>query len=913
MKKFMPLVIAVFLLGSLSASAIPWMPDKAVELIDTPVVDPFNERLSIQVGADGRFNIGVFPDPLSGDATDGSWDLMYRWPFGPGTSFSTIRIDGIDFRIGSSGDVIDSPADINSTTNRSKWRIGEIEVVQTLSIEFNNHTGHSDAARIAYSIANVGNVDHSIGLRVMIDTEINYYDGAPFRVPSAGILYAETEFRGAEVPDTFQVFQSVADAGHVASVTLRSADAVLPDRLVLARWPEISRTDFDYTISPSVSITSDSAFATYWNPASLAPGETRRYEFYYGLADVQVDLHPPLALGVTGPSVLAVLGNGYSPNPFDVVATVFNNGSVPAQQVTASLSYPYGTTLVGGTRVQSIGDLPVGAERQLTWRLSVQPQTTAQVLTYGVTVGASNAAPKEVSKSLAVPALVPQALTYVALGDSYSSGEGIGDYYVATNSDGDYCHRSPQAYPELLSQDNGYRLLFFACSGATTRENLTQVERYGEKVQLARTEIDETVALVTLTIGGNDAGFGDTLKKCIAQNVAATAGSITTPGQVALWTGVVTPCSRSESFKKAVNDQIDGVLESVKSAEQKLRSMVDATETSIIVAGYPHLFPSARSDQDCLELRFIITPDDQTFFNSAAERLNRKLKEAAAAAGVNFVPVHANYFEGHEVCGPQTSYLNGLSFASNRGCAWQVRGRCLWQSEPAIGSFHPNALGHKLGYKAAIEDFVNNATQRTTAGLPSNPTPTSSLPLRTDIGSGSEDVASAPATSRRVGFGRLDVEALGPSIGECDGTYSQGQQLQVSGSGFLPGAQVRIFVTSPGLGATGESQVGDVVADENGAITAIIRIPHRASGFTQPGALVGMIFLDAIGFGTSAERWDDIAMVGLALPGTACATMQLDVVGAPIMSVTSLATFVLALAVVGWMTLRRKVLRNGRT
>ena len=52
----------------------------------------------------------------------------------------------------------------------------------------------------------------------MIDTEINYNDGAPFRVPGDGIITTEREYIGSAVPDTFLPFFNVTDSTHVAAV-----------------------------------------------------------------------------------------------------------------------------------------------------------------------------------------------------------------------------------------------------------------------------------------------------------------------------------------------------------------------------------------------------------------------------------------------------------------------------------------------------------------------------------------------------------------------------------------------------------------------------------------------------------------------------------------------------------------------
>jgi len=176
------------------------------------IVDPFNARLAVQVGANGRFNIGAFPDPATGGATATSWNLMYAWPGSPGTSFSTLRVDGADSIYGQDGTQVEAPTDIDARTNESAWRVGDILVTQTLQLVFNAQTGQDDVARIAYTATNTGPVAHDAGFRTMIDTMINNNDGAPFRVPGVGIVTHETDFTGDAVPDTFQAFFDLTSA-----------------------------------------------------------------------------------------------------------------------------------------------------------------------------------------------------------------------------------------------------------------------------------------------------------------------------------------------------------------------------------------------------------------------------------------------------------------------------------------------------------------------------------------------------------------------------------------------------------------------------------------------------------------------------------------------------------------------------
>src|ERR1700719_280340 len=98
------------------------------------------------------------------------------------------------------------------------------------------------------------------------------------------------------------------------------------------------------------------------------------------------------------------------------------------------------------------------------------------------------------------PAAAAAASQYVALGDSYSSGVGTRVFYSESGS----CKRSPEAYPPKVASQQGYTLSFQACSGAkTTDVNSNQLGT-----------LSSTTALVTITIGGNDAGFSNVIVNC---------------------------------------------------------------------------------------------------------------------------------------------------------------------------------------------------------------------------------------------------------------------------------------------------------------------------------------------------------------------------------------------------------------
>src|SRR5882757_565247 len=91
---------------------------------------------------------------------------------------------------------------------------------------------------------------------------------------------------------------------------------------------------------------------------------------------------------------------------------------------------------------------------------------------------------------------------YVALGDSYSSGVGAGSYDSASGS----CDRSTKAYPALWAAAHSpASFAFTACSGAKTADVV--------RSQLG--PVNSSTGLISVTVGGNDAGFADVMTTCV--------------------------------------------------------------------------------------------------------------------------------------------------------------------------------------------------------------------------------------------------------------------------------------------------------------------------------------------------------------------------------------------------------------
>jgi lysophospholipase L1-like esterase len=231
---------------------------------------------------------------------------------------------------------------------------------------------------------------------------------------------------------------------------------------------------------------------------------------------------------------------------------------------------------------------------------------------------------------------------YVALGDSYSSGTGTRDYSLSSG-----CQRGPYAYPALIKADRpGTNLTFVACSGAKTGDVLAN------QVQ----SLSATTNIVTITIGGNDAGFSSVITKCAEPWPVNCDGDIT-------------------NAQNYINNTLPGNLNSVYS---QIKSR--APSARVVVLGYPRLFMGV----DCNAGTFFSTAE-MTRLNQTADIMKTVISGRAAAYGFTFKdPIPA--FTGHAVCS-STEWLNGLS-------------------NPISDSYHPNRTGHKSGYEPLVRSVI---------------------------------------------------------------------------------------------------------------------------------------------------------------------------------------------------------------
>lgn len=272
--------------------------------------------------------------------------------------------------------------------------------------------------------------------------------------------------------------------------------------------------------------------------------------------------------------------------------------------------------------------------RELPVNSSALRRLAAAALTLAATLGVTLAA---------TPPAQAAGESYVALGDSYSAGNG-------TREKLDDCWRSSLAYPSLIAAQRGYALDFRACSGATVADVTN--------TQLGA--LSSSTSFVTISIGGNDAGFADVLTECAL------------PGWASDCDGAV---DGAQSYiANSLSGSLSGLYGSIRSL---------APNAEVVVVGYPRIFMG----EDCNAITFF-SPEEEQRLNATADQINAVIGSAASAAGFGFAnPTSA--FTGHAVC-DDPEWINGFS-------------------DPIEDSYHPNAAGHASGYAPTVSGILGFA------------------------------------------------------------------------------------------------------------------------------------------------------------------------------------------------------------
>lgn len=255
----------------------------------------------------------------------------------------------------------------------------------------------------------------------------------------------------------------------------------------------------------------------------------------------------------------------------------------------------------------------------------------------GILVALVTAAACDSDKTSDEPAESP--VNYVALGDSYSAGVGAGNY-LADSGD---CSRSPAAFPALWAAKHKPKsFTSVACSGAEIGDIAGQLSA-----------LSPATTLVSVTVGGNDIGFGRLVRTCILESQTRCVGSLT-------------------DSQKSIRDSMPGRLDEVyRSIRQR------APGAMVVVLGYPRFYEVTKPGCDALPLA------SRTKVNETIDQLDEIIAATAARNGFRYADVRDG-FSRDQICTAGTAMLHALTLAE------------------VTESYHPTAEGQSDAYLPAF-------------------------------------------------------------------------------------------------------------------------------------------------------------------------------------------------------------------
>lgn len=364
---------------------------------------------------------------------------------------------------------------------------------------------------------------------------------------------------------------------------------------------------------------------------------------------------------------------------------------------------------------------------------------------------------------------------YLALGDSYISGEGVYNYQLGTDTDNNGCHLSLDSYPLLIGQSlnfNSYHSI--ACSGAETKDitDISNTYTGQTKSQISRKEIsknayDEYLSgfqpghivqidfvsqyrpkIITISIGGNDIGFTDILKRCLA------------PGT----------CYSTYEDRVELIRQINRKFSEIANTYSLLKSQ-SSFDTRIYAIGYPQI---ANSNGSC-GLNVHLNTAELDFAQQLISYLNGIIKSASDKVGVTYIDTQ--------------SALNGYKLCESKPGEVAVNGLSAGNDFPAIlggpigkESFHPNALGHKL-----LKDYILQNSDNLNKAMPAANT------IAAPPSEASQIILSAPKSGRAI-----NISSYGPQISSDTVVLTESFQTSINGSTYSlkPNSNVNIVINS---------------------------------------------------------------------------------------------------------------------
>jgi hypothetical protein len=276
------------------------------------------------------------------------------------------------------------------------WDDKKVEVTQFVELVRGEQSNLLDTCRVRYLIENRDAVDHTIGIRFLLDTYIGSNDGVPFTIPGDPNLCATmkdlpAQAKDKKIPDFLQALEKpdLAKPGTIAHLRLKLENLEPPARVTLGAWPNEKLAVLDkkaagpltlWTV-PLVPLKSlgldDSAVAIYWQEQPLKAGAKREVGFGYGLWN----------LASQGSRLATLVDGAFRPDGELTVVAYINRSGQDQDDETVTLKLPDGFKHLEGAETQPVPKLPKNAKSAnipITWRVQAGPTGSYE---FNVTAG----------------------------------------------------------------------------------------------------------------------------------------------------------------------------------------------------------------------------------------------------------------------------------------------------------------------------------------------------------------------------------------------------------------------------------------------------------------------------------------------------------------------------------------------
>ncbi len=282
-----------------------------------------------------------------------------------------------------------------------------------------------DQVRFEVFLRNDDSQSHNVGLRHCADaTTWSIVDGPSYPyIPGYGIVQHEISLTGNEIPPYFEMYNDPKEPLIALRNTLALEDATPPDRIAIGWFLRLQANDWDYTPIPDAPVP-DHAWALWWNPVLLNPGESKTIVTYFGMAaatsswtsnregSTSVKEPDPYCVAVQGPRALTLNYSASQPynnrlitNPFKIKAYVYNlYNDTSLRNISAHLTLSPGLELVSSSAVREVAS--IGPEKEcppMEWDVRADGTRSGE-LEYWVSVSGTPGPQKTIKRSIIVPA-----------------------------------------------------------------------------------------------------------------------------------------------------------------------------------------------------------------------------------------------------------------------------------------------------------------------------------------------------------------------------------------------------------------------------------------------------------------------------------------------------------------------------